>query len=201
MSLEKAKATMPLLRTPVQGGGVHIDPGTYKVRCMDVKPDHLDNSQFGTGDVIRFSLETEVLNPADGNPVTLDAMANDRLTPKSKLWGWLTAFGMKLDFSVDCDIEEAVSREAYAVVVDQPGKEGGVFSRVEDIIPLPKSQMPPKSAAKDDGEPDFDAFWKAVRAMGKESKDLIPFLPNKDLTDMPNMSGADLVALLERLKG
>lgn len=164
---------MTLVRKASQGGGVHIDPGTYHIRCMDAREDHLDNSQFGSGDVIRFDLEAVDMVMPDGNPVQLDAIANDRLTPKSKLWGWLEAFGLKVEVGSDIDIDDVVGREAYAVVVDKASEQGGVFSKVDNLIPLPKTgarsmpgAAPPLEVVRSDGSVNLIAFWKALDAAG-----------------------------------
>ena len=184
---------MSLVRTAKQAQVSNVPPGTYQVRCMEVAADVLDNPQFGTGDVIRFDLEVVDKLGADGNPLTIDAIANDRLTPKSKLWGWLEAFGITPEINGDLDIEEVVGREALARIVQ---KEGSEFTRVDALIPLPTAS---KSPAKATGEPDFDAFWKQVRAMGKEQADVKALLPNGNMLAMQDMKGDDLVALIEKL--
>src|SRR5262245_15238623 len=126
---------MPLTRTPTQGASKHVEPGTYRVMCMALKEDQIENSEFGGRDVIRFTLRLTEVVDENADPVDLDAIANDKLTPKSKLWAWLTGFGLKLDMGTPCNIEACIGREAYAVIIDNL-KDGTAFSKVEDIIPL-----------------------------------------------------------------
>lgn len=186
---------MSLVRTAKESTVTTVPPGTYHVRCIEVRPDQLENPQFGDGAVIRFELEVVDQLAPDGSALVIDAIANDRLTPKSKLWGWLEAFGITPQINGDVDIEACVYREAMARIVKKPESE---FTRVDELFPLPSNMAKP-SASKADGEPDFTGFWAQIKAMGKSNADVIPLLPSKKLTDMPEMSGADLVAILEKL--
>jgi hypothetical protein len=173
---------MSLVLTAEAGGGVKLDPGTYPVVCMDVKEDRLDNSQFGNGDVIRFVLEVVDVLDENGEPVQLDAIANRKLTPKSKLWGWLEAFGLKVAVGAKVNIEDAVGREAFAIVIEKEGSQGGSFARIESIVPAPsrKPAGDPKdmpisewwALVRSKGHDTSGARDKAVELFGKEPKDL-----------------------------
>lgn len=192
---------MSLVRTARDSGAGTAPPGTYRVKCMDVRPDQLEpNPKFQTtGKVIRFDLEVVDQMGADGNPMTIDAIANDRLSPKSKLWSWLEAFGLKPSLDEDIDIEECIEREAMARVVAKPDSE---FTKVDDLFALPATSATRRTAKRQDNgsnEPDYDQFWRDVRAMGKSNDDVVQLLPNKKLTDMADLKAHDLVILLEQV--
>jgi hypothetical protein len=165
-SPEKEKSEMSLLLT-AEEGGTKLDPGTYPVKCMDVKEDKLANSQFGNGEVIRFDLEVIDVLDEDGNPITLDGIANRKLTPGSKLWKWLEAFGLKMAVGERVDIEQIVGRQAFAVVVSREGAKGGTFARIENLVPAPSST----AAAGPVEEMEISAWWALVRSEGFNTSD------------------------------
>lgn len=143
----------------------------YKVRCVDVKEDLLENASFGNGDIIRFTLETEDKYDPEGNPAQMDAIANDKLTPKSKLTRWLEAFGVKAEVGKTIDIEDCVDKYAQAKVVakvDDSGKDTG-FTKVDDLLPLGRQQV-----SKPMAEMTVEEWWPEVRSAGitqKEARD------------------------------
>lgn len=176
---------MSLVMKAKAAGGVHIKPGTYNVVCSGVREDEIENSQWDKN-VIRFDLQTTDVLDENGDAVELDAIASRKLSPKSKLWGWLTALGVQLDVGADIDLEEAIGHEALAVIEDHTGTDGAVFSRVKDLIP-PASQkavvdvkdLPVSdwwALVKESGFSVIAARDKAVELYKKEPKDLTPAL-------------------------
>lgn len=162
-STEEKETEMPIvIKAKAAGEVVHIPPGTYRVVCMNVAEDTLENPQYGSGEVYRFDLEAREKLDEEGNPIKLDGIANRVLSPKSKLWKWLMAFGVKFAIGEDIDIEECIGQEAFAVVEDLT-KDGTVFSRVVDIIPAP--------AATARNLADISDFWAEARDMGYSVKD------------------------------
>ena len=136
----------------------------YTVWCMDVAADILEDAAFGDGSIIRFDLECRDRLDEEGNPTQLDAIANDKLTPKSKLTRWLDAFGVKVATGDEIDIEEAVGRACQARVVkkiDAAGKDTG-FSKIDDLLPLPNSR-------KADGPMTLSDWWAAMREKGHDT--------------------------------
>lgn len=175
-----------------------LEPGTYKVQLMDLKETQLENPSFGNGDVIRFVLETTDVMDTEGNPIELDGIANDKLTPMSKLTRWLAAFGVTAIPGEDVDMEEAVGREAMAVVVLKPGKDGtDMFPRIDDLVPLPKSGKAPTGPTE--AKADFVAFWARIEAAGFKRTEVAPYVDN-DLTTIAKKSQAELDAILEEMK-
>lgn len=189
---------MPIIKAEA-GGGVKLEPGTYEVTCIAVSEDRLEKPLFGNGHMIKLKLEVADVMDENGDPVTLSASASYKLSPLSKLWGWVTAFGFDLEVDQDFDTDDLLGMRCQALIGQKKKDDGSVWSQVESLFPLGKRAQAPRSPARDDGEPDFDAFWKEVHAMGKDNKDVLPLLPNKDLWDMPKQTGADLVRLLEQL--
>ena len=182
---------MPVLQATA-GGGAKVSAGGHHVVCTNTAADKLENSQFGTGEVIRFTLTVLDEQDAEGNEVELDAIANYKLTPKSKLWGWCAAFGVAPEVGKSFDTSQLHGLEAMAVVIDKPGDDGGVFSRVDEIVPLPKAMggrdKAPPSVINPDGTANWTVFW----ATCKENE-----LPDKGA--VATKLGIDMKALTERL--
>jgi hypothetical protein len=149
-----------------------LEPGTYTVRLMDLVETTLENPQFGNGDVIRFALETTDVVDEEGNPVQLDGIANDKLTPMSKLSRWLTAFGVSAKPGEDVDMEKAIGQQAMAVIVLKPGKDGtGAFPRIDDLVPLPKAGG--RSVPTTPASVDISGWWKTTRDAGLKRDDVL----------------------------
>ena len=196
---------MPLRRTMKEEH--NLDPGTYKVRLMDLKEATLENPQFGNGDVIRFVLETVDVVDGEGNPIELDGIANDKLSPMSKLTRWLSAFGVTSKPGEEVDMEDAVDREAMAVIVNKPGKDGtGAFPRIEDLVPLPKTgngrtARPTEPPVTTDGAVmEIGDWWALTRQEGFERIAVIEKSKVMFGEEPPNISPAERTALLEELR-
>lgn len=175
-----------------------IKPGVYEATCIRVKDDHLDNAQFGDGDVVRIFMQFDELYDSEGEQVVLDAIANRVISPKAKLTRWAEALGSPIDFdSLDeFETEQLLGGEALVKVVR---KDAASWPRIDEITARPTKGAKP-TPAKADGEPDFTAFWAQVKVLGKTKDDVQALLPNRNMLAMQDMSGADLVELLERLE-
>jgi hypothetical protein len=148
---------MPLMAR-MESSGAKLESGTYPVRCIGIKTDHLDKSQFGTGDVYRLYLEADDAVEEDGvTPVQLDAIANKSLTAKSKMTRWLAAFGVPFEEGKTLDLEQIIGRHCLALVANRIGEQGGEFSRVEDLMPMPRSRPPAVAAPVEPQETRQDA--------------------------------------------
>lgn len=181
-----------------------LEPGTYRVQLMDLRETQLENPQHGTGDVIRFVLECVDELDSEGNRYALDGIANDILTPLSKLTEWLAAFGVSARPGEDIDMSEAVGREAMATVIHKPGKDKtGAFARIDKLVPLPKDaqKAPGRPSApavvNPDGTPNYTAFWSAITALGLTKQHVFDHLGTMDLK---NLDGADFAIALEELR-
>lgn len=185
---------MPLMMKATAGGGVHIPPGTYPVTCTDVREDKIEKSQFSP-DVIRFDLDVELFD-ANGDQVKLDAIAAQKLSPKSKLWRWLTAFGVDVSVDADIDIEACIGLSCLAVVKDNEPKDGmPPLSKVDDLIPLPASGKANANIA----ELSIADWWKLTRDKGfslKEMRDGSDSMYGKEPKDL---DGQERAALLEAM--
>lgn len=183
------------------GGGAKVSAGGHHVVCLSTSEDKLENSQFGTGEVIRFTLGVLDEKDADGNDVELDAIANHKLTPSSKLWGWCVAFGVTPEIGKAFDTAVLHGREALAVVIDKANAEGAVFSRVDDIVPLPKGMggagKPEPTVILPDGSADLNVFWTQIRAAGLNRKHVTDALG--DIEELVKMDGPEVQTFLEEL--
>ena len=177
-----------------------LEPGTYRVQLQDLKETILENPQFGNGDVIRFVLHTTEVTGTDGQPVEIDGIANDKLTPLSKLTRWLGAFGVSAEPGEELDMEQAIGLEAMAVIVNRPSKDGsGNFARVDDLVPLPKTGTRRVVAASGDDE--LSAWWKQTRDEKFERKHVLEFCEELFGAEPSNITAAERAELLERLRG
>lgn len=188
---------MPVLKAQA-GGGVHVPPGSYEVLCTATRLDKIDNSKFGNGDVVRLDLQIVDVLDENGDYIELDAIANQRLTPKSKLWEWATAFGLPPVLNQNFDTDALVGRTAQALIIDKV-EDGATFSRVDKIFPARASQSAPAAAATSNGDgPDFDGFWRRVKAGGFERKDVAPYVDN-DLSTLQRKSQNELDGILTEM--
>lgn len=149
---------MSIRRTMEESTFVHLEPGTYPVTCMSVRADTLENPQFGNGDVIRFTLRVDDLMDENGKEVERDLIANDKLTPMSKLTECLMAFGVRAEVGEELDLEECVGHKALAQVSERK-KDDKVYDRIEKL--LPQQRM-----AAADPAGNISDFWKVVKNKG-----------------------------------
>jgi hypothetical protein len=197
---------MPVLQATA-GGGAKLDEGSYVVTCTAATQDHLENSLYGTGEVLRFTLKCADEVDENGDPVELDAIANLKLTPKSKLWSWAEAFGLKPEVGKSFDTDALIGLTALAVVKDKGNDDGSVFSRVENLMPLPKGYtagatvMPSVILAS--GEPDWGVFWRVLKEKKGWAKaqvgDHLDLDMDKLGKHLGDMDGPDAQELLEVL--
>ena len=69
-------------------------------------PIALGNPFAGAG----AELVTTEMVDGEGNPIELDGIANDKLSPMSKLTRWLAAFGVVAKHGEDVDMEDAIDK-------------------------------------------------------------------------------------------
>jgi hypothetical protein len=185
----------PVLKATV-GGGVNVDPGTYEALCLEAKADTLQNPQFGNGDVLRIKVELVGIKDEDGEPVVLDGMASLKLSPMSKLWGWVSAFGFKLDVGQEFDTDLLRGKRAFAVVGQREGQDGALWARIEDFVPLPKGAQPVSTSADvirfdENGtpHPDWTVFWNLLRKHGITPKNVQDAYGDVKVTDPFDLPG------------
>lgn len=167
-----------------------VPNGTYLVECYKVEDQTLPNAQFGNGEVVKiFVTLPEGPFQEDGSETHLDAIANRKLTPKSKLWGWSTAFGCDIAVGMAWDTEDLVGRRALARVENEE-KDQTLWPRIIDIFP---EQQKAESLRKADGTADLNVFWKEVKVLGKAQSDV------RDLGHDLNRMGAKSVSELEEI--
>jgi hypothetical protein len=197
-------------RTMEEAKFTNIDPGTYPVTCIGVRGDTLENPQYGDGAVVKFRLEFDGLEDDEGEPLTREAMASDYLTTGSKLTRYLFAFGISASVGQDIDLDDAIGKQALAVV-GKKTKGDKVYDTIDNLIPAPKartngskpaqkapaaSQTP--SMIKDTGEVDWPIFWKVTREAGIKREEVIAETEN-DVDKLLAMDPTDAVALAEIL--
>lgn len=194
---------MPLMRQAASRDDLEVVPeDTYEITCMDVKPETWKEDKFGNLNKVRFFLETQDTFDSEGNPARIEAVCNDKWSEKATLWLWCEAFGLHPSYDEATDIEDCIGKKALAKVTIAHTREGKPFNTVERMMALPagrRVQNKEPVNAPSDAEPDYSAFWKQVRAMGKGTEDVRVLLPGQDMVAMQDQTAADLVELLEKL--
>ena len=121
-----------------------VDAGTYRARVDGVE---LTEGEFGPQLKFKFGLAEEGFED-----VTLLAWASAKLSPKSKLYGWVNALifagaGVPADF--DLDTGELVGKECQ-LLVEVTKKDTGEYNKVKDVLPIRRAgsgRRPSPSAA------------------------------------------------------
>lgn len=186
---------MPLMRTP-QEIGPRLEPGTYEMVVTRVREDHIA-SQFNPEgqNVIRFNLQTTDIVGSDGEPVELDAIANDSLTPSSKLTRWLNAFGVGVTPGVALDLEKVIGRKCLANIVIEDRGEKGQWNKIDDMMAPPRrgprNSPVEQSSAPPAGASDSEVYHPAVK----------PGEPVTDATLISDIQTAHLRTLLGDVYG
>lgn len=167
---------MPLLVTAKQPTS-KLDAGTYTAVCTGIIEDTMPESKF-TNDIYRFYFDVDDLLDEEGNQATTDAISSRTLSPKSKLWGWLIAFGLRPEVGKVIDIEEVVGKHVMLVVTPS---DSGEYNRVSNIVPLPKGKANGAAPGGDVlTEASALANWMdEIRAIGYTTKEIIDFCQSK----------------------
>ena len=105
----------------------------------------------------------------EGAEVIRDAIANDKLTPMSKLTEWTLAFGVSAAVGESLDIEECMGRKALAQVTNIE-KNDRTYDRIASLLPAPKTGAPQKDVDISKGKPIVE-WWTFVRAQGHTRSD------------------------------
>ncbi len=149
---------------------VELPDGTYEVECTEAQDDEID-SQFSDGpsDIVRLFVQIVDHVNVDGGPIILDPIANFKLTPKSKLWGWFQAFGLDPQIGKEIDTEDMVGKRALALVQNKITDAGSKWPKVVNFMPLPRtaqkgSQRPQEALSAPQSAKDYPAATAAQLA-------------------------------------
>lgn len=134
-------AKMPTSKIPV---------GSYIATCTGIIEDAIPESQYNP-DIYRFLFDVDGKKDDEGNQATTDAISSRALSPKSKLWDWLVAFGLNPQVGKTIDLEGVIGRKVMIVV-----EQNGEYTRVGKLVPLPEGMAQP--APSTSSEPD-DVPW------------------------------------------
>ena len=190
---------MPVVQPSSSGyDGPEIPDGLYVVTCTKIEETILEQDKFGKTDKFRLTLTGGF---TDGTTFIVEPLLNQSWSEKSNLFLYAVAFGLDPNPNEAFDTDALIGKKAQALVVT--AEEAGSWPRVQTITGI-KGKASASSgraaeASKDDGKPDYIGFWAQVKVMGKTQQDVIALLPNKDLLDMSDLTGHDLVMLLEQL--
>ena len=170
---------MPLLVTATQPTS-KLDVGSYTVTCTGAVESVMENSQFDNPEIYRFYFDVHDMKDENGEQATTDAICSRKLSPSSKLWKFLTAFGMRPEIGKTFDLEECIGKTVVASV--EPNK-AGTFNNVAGLYPLPKTSTNALSSttntpAVDDAPFDTESnplnVWlDGMKAVGFNTKEII----------------------------
>lgn len=179
-------------------GKAKVVPGTYPVVCTRVEEKYLEKPTYGDGHVLAVYIDLEDYEDDEGKAVELNGIASYVLSPKSKLWGWMTAFGIKVEVGGEYEPQDMIGRHAFAMIGEKPGKDGGMFNTIDSLMPVPAARRGPGNAVNTEAY--FpDGFWRDVRALGFDRDDVKPLVDGdlKALGTLDDEGLKNLLILLE----
>lgn len=109
----------------------------YLVTCVGLRERQLENPQYGRGDVLMVQLQTEVRDPETGEFVVVERMCNKVWSPRSGLWACAEALGYPCKAGEALDTDRLMGLRCQALIKDEVGNDGAVYSRVDTLVPLP----------------------------------------------------------------
>lgn len=127
-----------------------LDAGSYTVTCTAVAESVMENSQYDNPDIYRFYFDVHDMEDENGEQATTDAICSRKLTPSSKLWKFLTAFGLRPEIGKTFELEDCIGKTVMAVV--EPNK-AGTYNNVASLVPLPRGAQSAPSAAQEARQP------------------------------------------------
>jgi len=84
--------------------GRAVPEGVYVAKVVNLEPQH--HSQYGDG--IKWSFE--IMHDAENEGVQVTAISSLKVSPKSKLYSWVRAFGITLVPGEDFDLESLLGK-------------------------------------------------------------------------------------------
>lgn len=195
---------MPLLAT-AKVPTSKLEVGSYTVLCTGIIEDALPESKFNP-EVYRLLFDVEGVKDEEGNQATTDAICSRTFSPKSKLWGWLVAFGLKPEVGKVMDLESVIGRRCMAVV-----EANGDYTRVGNLVPLPRGSQPTNVddvPFDTDAPPLADALHEAaaladwteqLRGIGYSTKEIIDHAKAKTGKALRDLSAAERDELMAEM--
>lgn len=164
---------MSVIQPGGSGDAPEIPDGLYTATIKAVKDITLDQPDtFGNQEKVEIQV---AFTDIDGEAQTLEPRVNRKWGEKATLFSIAMACGIDVGPHEPFDTEQLVGRKVN-VLVETPdeGKWPRVKSwgRVKGKASAP-AQKEPKA---DDGEPDFDGFWKAMNRAGIDRKSVVDYV-------------------------
>ena len=194
---------MPVIKVSQSSGSAsdYIEPGTYAVEVMDVEEFYLADSPYGDGHMLKLRLKV------DGSDSVVEAAASYKLSPRTKLYGWVSALGFQLDDIDEFDTDMLIGAQAFAVVVDNVSTNGTTYSRVDSLVPLPKkaaAKAAPAPAVQKvaagatsvingDGSANWTVFWAGAKEQGVTRKAVTDRLDGIPFTEVDGPTAQEIL--------
>jgi len=181
--------------TAEAGGGVDIQDGTYLLEVTTIEETTFEDSKYKKGPQksAKFTFVLPDVTNEDGENVTLAATASaEKLTPKTKLWGWVEALtGEQLEPGQTVNLDGLVGCRALGLINNETGEDGAKWARVKSLMPLPKEGKPKAAVSQADPyagfrKPNSDIDWGIFKAeyenRGVSLVDIATFLAVQQVT-------------------
>jgi len=128
----KGTGTVPLFTIE---GGSNLKAGSYPVTLIDIKPDTIITNDRGEQDIFRWKF---IVDDGSDEGVEHNAISSQNTSPRSKLFGWLTALLGEdaVKVGMDFDKKDLVGREAIGqFTLDADG-----WAKLTALVEKPKSR-------------------------------------------------------------
>ena len=145
---------------------VTVDEGEYPAAFAGYEE---KTTEFGDAILMAFTLRDE-----EHNGVEIKGLASKKLSPKSKLRGWIEGMvGHVLEAGEDVDLDDLVGRKVmlYISVADT---DKGMFNRIEKIR-IPKRKAKPVPVVEDEDEDETPKPAKNGKAKPATEEEGDPF--------------------------
>lgn len=192
---------MPVIPVTASGG-VKLDPGTYEVTVIETVEEVIPQEKRlygGDGHMLKLKLGVNDVVNEDGSDIELTASASYKLSPSTKLWSWVEAFGFKLEVGQSFDTDQLIGMSCQALITQDKKDDGSVWAKVDQLFPLGRKAAPALQVIRDDGSVNWIAFWKSMDTAGVSRQNVADSLgvDMEGLTKhLASMSKEDVVDLL-----
>ena len=130
------------------GGAASLEPGTYEATLIGLEHFEYDDGE-APKTLRRWTFGTDELDPATGEPISIDGVSSLARGPKSKSYLWLTALLGKAPEPGKFTASSLIGRPCMITVeLNEAG-----YSKVVAVVPPPKRKPAPVAEATADALP------------------------------------------------
>jgi hypothetical protein len=210
---------VPEIAVTAGGPAYEIEEGVYPAHITETVADELAQAKFASGrDILRIWIRLDdMVDPINNEDIDIDAIASRKLSPSTKLWGWLENLGFKLDpETVNTFNSDVLHGFAIRAVIGSKKKtDGSVWPTIENVLAPVKGsagaaeneqlkamfykngpRAVPDASPFDDGARDYTWFWSMAKRAG-----FTPEMVQARMTQpISGYSDDELIDLLDAMK-